>query len=210
MSTVSFWNCSSQSQTRNYQTGTCHRTCKIENLENAKGISNCVPGWPGDPTKISSPSSPNSSRIFFFFYTAPWWYSSTLSSPFLFFCFCFKHAFVVAEKVKRFFFFPAETEWVARYWAFQVKFPLVCWVLLSLQSIIVSVWLGWIYLYEENKPDTDLHKIHSERICQFKQLILKLTYILKNKSDTNKCHVRVLEAASLSVWPIRFWFFFFR
>lgn len=127
--------------------------------------------------------------IFFFFYTAPWWYSSTLSSPFLFFCFCFKHAFVVAEKVKRFFFFPAETEWVARYWAFQVKFPLVCWVLLSLQSIIVSVWLGWIYLYEENKPDTDLHKIHSERICQFKQLILKLTYILKNKSDTNKCHV---------------------
>lgn len=208
MSTVSFWNCSSQSQTRNYQTGTCHRTCKIENLENAKGISNCVFGCLGDPTKISSPSTPNSSRFFFSFTQHPDDIHPPSVHPFCFSAFVLNMHLLLLKRLKDFFFFPAETEWVARYWAFQVKFPLVCWVLLSLQSIIVSVWLGWIYLYEENKPDTDLHKIHSECICQFKQLILKLTYILKNKSDTNKCHVRVLEAASLSIWPIRFCCFF--
>lgn len=47
---------------------------------------------------------------------------------FYFFLFCFglKYAFVVAEKVKRFF-FPIETEWVARYWTIQGKFPLMLW-----------------------------------------------------------------------------------
>lgn len=61
------------------------------------------------------------------------------------------------------------------------------------------------FIYKKQTSLTPINKKYSHKLeckCQFEQHILKLASILKNKFDTNKCHVRVSVSASLSVWPI--------
>lgn len=146
VSIVSFWNCSSQSQTRNYQTATKERW-ETEHVKKNMQMLKTEIVYLDDCMILLNYASLHPAADFSFELSdtqQPGDIQPPSLHPF-FSAFLLNMHLLLLKRLKDFFF--SSRNWVG------CQIPNIsrqispcALVLLSLQSIIVSVWLGWIYL----------------------------------------------------------------
>lgn len=143
--------------------------------------------------------------------TAPWQYSTTLIWLFFFFLFLYNKHLLLPKRLKHF----SNRNWVGcqRTEHFRRQISPGALVILSLQSIIVSLWLTNLFIrrkqvWHELRRNC-VHKLraHGSVWSLYFHNDKRFTYS-ENKFDTNKRQIWVSVSASsspFSIWAIQFW-----